>query len=69
MIDQGRGELDAAKRTEIFKKAYTLISDDVPYVFLFNRKYEYYAISKKVKSPGESFKYDFGYRTWWAAKP
>ncbi len=69
LIDQGRGELDQAKRNEIFKKAYTLIADDVPYVFMFNRKYEYYSISKKVKSPGETFKYDFGYRTWWAAQP
>lgn len=69
LIDQGRGELDAAKRTAIFKKAYTLIADDAPYVFLFNRKYEYYAISNKVKSPGDTFKYDFGYRTWWSAQP
>lgn len=69
LIDQGRGELDGAKRTEIFKKAYTMIADDLPYVFLFNRKFEYYAISKKVKSPGDTFKYDFGYRTWWSAQP
>lgn len=69
LIDQGRGELDAAKRTAIFKKAYTLIADDAPYVFLFNRKYEYYAISNKVKSPGDTFKYDFGYRAWWSAQP
>lgn len=69
LIDQGRGELNAKKRTEIFKKAYTLIADDAPYVFLFNRKYEYYAISNRTKSPGETFKYDFGYRTWWSAQP
>lgn len=69
LIDQGRGELDPAKRSELFKKAYTLIADDAPYVFMFNRKYEYYAISKKIKSPGDTFKYDFGYRTWWAAQP
>ncbi len=69
LIDQGRSELDPVKRSEIFKKAYTLIADDVPYVFMFNRKYEYYAISKKVKAPGDTFRYDFGYRTWWAAQP
>ncbi len=68
LIDEGRQELDLAKRTVIFKKAYTLIAEDVPYVFLFNRKYEYYAISKKVKSPADTFKYDFGYRTWWSAQ-
>ncbi len=69
LIDQGRGELDSAKRSAIFKKAYTLIADDAPYVFMFNRKFEYYAISNKVKSAGDTFKYDFGYRTWWSAQP
>jgi len=68
LIDQGRAEMDAKKRTAIFKKAYTKIAEDVPYVFLFNRKYEYYGISTKVKSPGDTFKYDFGYRTWWSAQ-
>ena len=68
LIEEGRQELDAAKRTKIFKKAYTLIAEDVPYVFLFNRKYEYYSISKKVKSPTDSFKYNFGYTTWWSAQ-
>lgn len=67
LIEQGREELDPAKRTAIFKKMYGLIADDVPYVFLFNRKYEYYGKSTKVVSPGDTFKYDFGFRTWWAA--
>jgi ABC-type transport system substrate-binding protein len=69
LIDQARGELDAAKRGSMFKKVYNMIAEDAPYVFLFNRKYEYYAQSNKVKSPGETFRYDFGYRTWWSAQP
>lgn len=69
LIDEGRRELDPAKRTQLFKKAYTMIADDVVYVFMFNRKFEYYAISNKVKSPGDTFRYDFGYRTWWSAQP
>ncbi len=68
LIDEGRQELDAAKRSKIFKKAYTLIAEDVPYVFMFNRKYEFYGMSHKVKSPADTFKYDFGYRTWWSAQ-
>lgn len=68
LIDQGRTELDSAKRTKIFKKAYTLIAQDVPYVFLFNKKYEFYAMSNKVAQPGETFKYDFGMSSWWAAQ-
>lgn len=69
LIDQARGELDAKKRGALFKKVYDMIAEDAPYVFMFNRKYEYYAISNKVKSPGDTFKYDFGYRTWWSATP
>ncbi|AGH96452.1 ABC transporter substrate-binding protein [Pseudobdellovibrio exovorus] len=69
LIDQGRSELDQNKRNAIFKRAYTLIADDVPYVFLFNRKYEYYAVSDRVGTPGDTFKYDFGYRAWWSAQP
>lgn len=66
LIDEGRQELDPKKRTVLFKKAYTLIAEDVPYVFLFNNKFEHYAQSVKAKSPVESFKYDFGVKAWWA---
>lgn len=68
LIDEGRQELDTKKRTVIFKKAYTLIAQDVPYVFLYNNKYEFYLRSKKVASPTETFKYDFGLSTWWSAQ-
>ena len=67
LIDVGRAELDPAKRTVIFKKAYTLIAKDVPYVFLFNNKFEFYAHSNKIKKVADTFKYDFGHETWWSA--
>lgn len=67
LIDEGRQELDAAKRTKIFKKAYTLIAQDVPYIFLFNNKFEFYGKSEKVKAPADTFKYGFGQSTWWSA--
>ncbi len=67
LIDEGRAELDAAKRTVIFKKAYTMIAKDVPYVFMFNNKYEFYANSDKVKMVADTFQYDFGHETWWSA--
>lgn len=68
LIDQARGELDKKKRKELFKKVYGTIADDVPYIFLFNRKFEFYANSAKVKKAGETFKYNFGYRNWWTAE-
>jgi peptide/nickel transport system substrate-binding protein/microcin C transport system substrate-binding protein len=45
-----------------------MIADDAPYVFMFNRKFEFYANSAKVKKPTETFNYNFGYRAWWAAE-
>ncbi len=66
LIEEGRTELDKAKRSKIFKKLYTIIAEDVPYVFLFNRKYEFYANSNKVVKPGETLKYDYGERAWWS---
>lgn len=68
LIDQARGELDKKKRKELFKKVYGTIADDVPYIFLFNRKFEFYANSAKLKKAGETFKYNFGYRNWWTAE-
>jgi ABC-type transport system substrate-binding protein len=65
LIDEGRAELDDAKRTAIFKKAYTMIAKDVPYIFLFNNKYEFYIASNRVKKPGDTWKYAIGYDTWW----
>ncbi len=67
LIDEGRAELDADKRTAIFKKAYTIIAKDVPYVFLFNNKFEFYANSNKVKMVADTFQYDFGHESWWSA--
>ncbi len=67
LIEEGRSELDQAKRTKIFKKLYTVIADDVPYIFLFNRKFEFYANSNKVKKSADTFKYGFGESAWWSA--
>ncbi len=68
LIDEGRAELDAQKRTVLFKKAFTIIAEDVPYVFLFNPKYELYARSAKMKTAGKTFEYDTGYQAWWTAE-
>lgn len=67
LIDEGRTELDAKKRGEIFKKVYTLIAKDVPYIFLFNNKYEFYLASNEMQKQGDTFRYDLGYMTWWHA--
>ena len=68
LIDEARGELDPQKRTAVFKKVYKIIADDVPYVFLFNPRYETYAHTNKVKLPGDTFNYDIGFHAWSAAE-
>ncbi len=67
LIDEGRIELDPKIRGEAFKKAYTLIAKDVPYIFLFNNKYEFYLASNNMQKQGDTFRYDLGYTTWWMA--
>lgn len=67
LIDQARVELDIKKRGPIFKKAYTIIAEDVPYIFLYNPRYEFYMSSDKVKKPADTFKYAIGHLTWWSA--
>lgn len=66
LIDQARGELDKNKRSQLFKTAYGKIADDVPYIFLFNPKYEFYAQSKKVAKPGDTLNYSVGHLSWWS---
>lgn len=68
LIDQARTELNKDKRKQMFKKVYGMIADDVPYVFMFNKKYEFYANSAKMKKAADTFKYDFGHRSWWTAE-
>lgn len=68
LIDQARTEMDYKKRSAIFKKTYGMIAEDVPYIFLFNPKYEFYANSNKVSKPGESFVYAIGQSAWWSAQ-
>lgn len=66
LIVEGRAELDEKKRSAIFKKAYAQIAKDIPYIFLFNSKYDFYFSSNKMKKAADTFKYDFGQSTWWS---
>ncbi len=68
MIEEARGELDAKKRGDTFKKVYTLIAKDVPYIFLFNNKFEFYFASDRMQRQGDTYRYDLGYTSWWATK-
>ena len=64
LINQGRSEFDKKKRIEIFKKIYRLVADDIPYIFMFNSRINFYGLNKRVSSPADAFKYDVGISHW-----
>ena len=68
LIDQGREELDRAKRIKVFKKAYKLIAEDAPYAFLFSPKYALYAVQSRVGRPKDTFKFEVGFQYWYPTK-
>lgn len=68
LIDEARDIMDKKERAAKLHKVYEIIADDAPYVFLFNNKYNFYAISNRVEQPGETFEYDTGMTSWWMKK-
>jgi len=65
MIDEARTELDKNKRIPLFRKIYAKIAADVPYAFLFNNRYEFYAHNSKIKMVKPTYKYTIGTGYWW----
>ena len=65
LIDSGRTEMDAAKRSAIWKKIYKMIADDAPYAFMFHEKYALYAHDKKIGMVKDTYKYAVGRFYWW----
>ena len=65
LIDKGRSELDRDKRIKIFRQVYKLIAEDVPYIFIFNRKKYYYGINKeRIYTPVDTLNYALGQEHW-----
>lgn len=64
LIESGRMILDRKKRIGIFEKAYQMIADDNPYLFLFMDKYSYYTHVNRFIKPKDTFSYGVGLNTW-----
>ncbi len=64
LIDEARVELDKDKRIQKLRKVYRTIAADAPYVFLFNRKYEHFGVTSRIKMPKDTFEYEIGRRFW-----
>lgn len=64
LIDQGIKITDKNKRTEVFHKIHKLIAQDAPYTFLFEPKFQLYAVSKRVLRPKDTLNYSIGPQYW-----
>ena len=64
LIDQGRVENNRQKRIAIFQRVYQLITEDHPYLFLYNEKFQYYAVSNKVEMEKDFYPYGLGSEFW-----
>jgi microcin C transport system substrate-binding protein len=62
LIDEARLIVDKSKRIEKMKKIYRLIAEDVPYLFWFNNKYDYFIVSNRILGPAEQLKREIGFR-------
>ncbi len=67
LIDKGRNILDRSKRIKVYKKIYRKIAYDAPYIFMFNRIYDLYAVSDRVSMEKDTYKYTIG-RNYWQLK-
>ena len=68
LIDQSRSQLSRKKRIKTFRKIYRLIANDVPYIFLFNSRNQFYSVNKRIHTPKDTFEYEVGL-SYWSLKP
>ncbi len=65
LIDSAGLEMNPARRNMMLKKLYRIIAEDVPYTFMFNPRYHFYAHSRRVKMVKPTYRYSIGYKFWW----
>ena len=56
------------KLQQLLMQIPNLIADDVPYIFLFNGKYNFYGYTDRLGREKDTYTYDVGYDYWWVAK-
>ena len=64
LIEEGRKEMNRAKRVEIFKQVYKQIAEDHPILLLFYSKYRLYSKNSKIEVEKAFFDYGLGYEFW-----
>jgi len=67
LIDKARETLDKEDRKKILFQVYRMIADDVPYIFMFNEKYDFYGRTARMKTQKKAYAYGLGNEFWWIA--
>jgi microcin C transport system substrate-binding protein len=65
LLDQSREIMDHQERAKLLKKAYKIIADDAPYIFMFNDKFEYYGLAPQVGQVKPTYRFGVGTSYWW----
>lgn len=68
LIDDARLIMDKKERVTKLREVYRTIATDVPYIFLFNGKFKYYAHSSRMQKEKETYTYGIGPAYWWLSK-
>ncbi len=67
LIDKGRRQLNRDERIKTFRKVYRLITEDVPYIFIFSSSDVLYGVNKRIYRPKPTFNYSVG-EIYWSLK-
>lgn len=68
LIDQARLDMNEKTRVTKLREVYRTIAADVPYIFLFNGKFKFYAHTDRMKREKDTYVYDIGTDYWWISK-
>ena len=68
LIDDARLIMDRKERITKLREVYRTIAGDVPYIFLFNGKFKFYAHTNRMKREKDTYTYGIGPEYWWISK-
>lgn len=68
LIDDARLIMEKKERVTKLREVYRTIAADVPYIFLFNGKFKFYAYSNRIGREKDAYTYGIGPDYWWITK-
>lgn len=68
LIDEARLIMDKNERVKKLREVYRTIAADVPYIFLFNGKFKFYAYTDRIGREKDTYTYSIGSDYWWISK-